>query len=409
MAHDEPRFHVPAPHVRPGDTPDFSHLDLQPAGEAKRPDPSVDGMETRELALGLIGVLDHNHQAVGDWNPELEPDVLREGLRHMMLTRAYDDRMLKLQRQGKMSFYMKSTGEEAVAVAAAMALDKGDMVFPSYRQQGILFARGRDIVDMMCHCISNSRDNLKGRQLPVHYTWAEGNFFSVSGNLATQFPQAVGYAMACQYKGDNQIAASWIGEGSTAEGDFHGALVLASTYKAPAILNVVNNQWAISTFHGIASGEAPTFALKGLGYGLASLRIDGNDFLAVYAATKWAAERARKGHGATVIESFTYRADAHSTSDDPSGYRPRGENETWPLGDPIARLKNHLIGLGEWDEERHTALEKELNELVIASYKEAESHGTLHDGPLSPVNSIFEDVYAEQDWRLRRQRQDLGV
>ncbi|WP_304073456.1 3-methyl-2-oxobutanoate dehydrogenase (2-methylpropanoyl-transferring) subunit alpha [Maricaulis maris] len=409
MAHTEPRFHVPAPHVRPGDTPDFSHIHIPPAGEAKRPDTSVAGMETQDLALGLVRVLDHNHQAVGEWNPKLDAGVLREGLRHMVLTRVYDDRMLKLQRQGKMSFYMKSTGEEAVAVAGAMAMSNDDMVFPSYRQQGILFARGRDIVDMMCHCISNSRDNLKGRQLPVHYTWAEGKFFSISGNLATQLPQAVGYAMACEYRGDGEIAATWIGDGSTAEGDFHGALVLASTYRAPVIVNVVNNQWAISTFQGIAAGEAPTFAYKGMGYGLASLRIDGNDFLAVYAATQWAAKRARDGHGATVIEHFTYRADAHSTSDDPSGYRPKGENAIWPLGDPIERLKQHLIGLGEWDEERHAALEKELNELVIASYKEAESHGTLHDGPLSPVESIFEDVYAEPDWRLRRQRQDLGV
>ena len=205
------------------------------------------------------------------------------------------------------------------------------------------------------------------------------------------------------------IAASWIGEGSSAEGDFHGALVLASTYKAPVILNVVNNQWAISTFQGVARGQGNTFAEKGLGYGLASLRIDGNDFLAVYAATQWAAERARAGHGATIIESFTYRADAHSTSDDPSGYRPKAEEEKWPLGDPVERLKQHQIGLGEWDEERHEALEKELNELVIASYKEAESHGTLHDGPLSPTHTIFEDVYVEPDWRLRRQRQDLGV
>ncbi|WP_291843114.1 thiamine pyrophosphate-dependent enzyme [Maricaulis sp.] len=409
MAHTEPRFHVPAPHVRPGDTPDFSHIVIPPAGEATRPDPSVHGMETQALALGLVRVLDHNHQAVGEWDPKLDADVLREGLRHMVLTRVYDDRMLKLQRQGKMSFYMKSTGEEAVAVAGAMAMSKDDMVFPSYRQQGILFARGRDIVEMMCHCISNSRDNLKGRQLPVHYTWAEGKFFSISGNLATQLPQAVGYAMACEYRGDGEIAATWIGDGSTAEGDFHGAMVLASTYRAPVIVNVVNNQWAISTFQGIAAGEAPTFAFKGLGYGVASLRIDGNDFLAVYAATQWAAKRAREGHGATVIEHFTYRADAHSTSDDPSGYRPKGENEIWPLGDPIERLKQHLIGLGEWDEARHAVLEKELNEMVIASYKEAESHGTLHDGPLSPVNSMFEDVYAEPDWRLRRQRQDLGV
>lgn len=409
MAHTEPRFHVPAPHARPGDTPDFSHIEIPPAGSARRPDPSIAGHETLDLALGLVRVLDHNHQAVGEWDPKLEPEILRQGLRHMVLTRVYDERMQKLQRQGKMSFYMKSMGEEAVSVAAGMALDRGDMVFPSYRQQGILFARDRDIVEMMCHCISNSRDNLKGRQLPVHYTWAEGNFFSISGNLATQFPQAVGYAMASQYKGEKRITASWIGDGSTAEGDFHGALTLASTYKAPVILNIVNNQWAISTFQGMAAGEGQTFALKGIGYGLASLRIDGNDFLAVYAATKWAAERARAGHGATVIESYTYRADAHSTSDDPSGYRPKGEADAWPLGDPVERLKNHLIGLGQWDEERHAALEKELDQLVIASYKEAESFGTLHDGPLSPVQSMFEDVYAEPDWRLRRQRRDLGV
>ena len=409
MSHGDPRFHVPVPPYRPGDAPDFSHLKLPKAGEAKRPNIDVAGVKTRDLALGLVGVLDHNHQAVGDWDPKLAPEVLREGLSHMVLTRIYDERMLKLQRQGKMSFYMKSTGEEAVAVAGAMALDRADMVFPSYRQQGILFARGRNIVDMMCHCISNSRDNLKGRQLPVHYTWAEGNFFTVSGNLGTQFPQAVGYAMGCAYKGDKRIAASWIGDGTTAEGDFHGALTLASTHRAPVVLNVVNNQWAISTNQSIALGDAPTFASKGLGYGLASMRVDGHDFLAVYAATQWAAERARKGHGATLLELFSYRGDAHSTSDDPTKYRPKEEFKSWPLGDPIERLKQHLIGLGEWDEERHEKLEEEMTRLVVKSYKEAESHGTLHDGPLAPTETIFEDVYAEQDWRLRRQRQDLGV
>ncbi|MEE2566184.1 thiamine pyrophosphate-dependent enzyme [Hyphobacterium marinum] len=409
MTASQPRYRVPAPKLRPGDAPDFSHLDIPAAGEAKRPGIDAGWAETQPLALGLIRALDHNHQAVGEWDPQLQPDVLREGLRHMVLTRVYDERMQKLQRQGKMSFYMKSTGEEAVSVAGAMAMRNSDMVFPSYRQQGILFVRGRDIVDMMCHCISNSRDNLKGRQLPVHYTWAEGNFFSISGNLGTQFPQAVGWAMGARYKGEDQVTASWIGDGTTAEGDFHSALTLASTYQAPVIFNVVNNQWAISTFQGVAAGDAPTFALKGLGYGLASLRVDGNDFLAVYAATQWAAERARAGHGATVIEHYTYRAGPHSTSDDPSGYRPKDEFEKWPLGDPILRLKNHLIGLGEWDEERHEKLEAALNELVVKSYKEAESHGTLHDGPLSPVPSIFEDVSADPDWRLVRQRQDLGV
>jgi 2-oxoisovalerate dehydrogenase E1 component alpha subunit len=409
MTDRQPRLHVPSPPFRPGDEPDFSGLDLQKAGEAKRPAPDAGWQETADLATGLVGVLDHNHQAVGEWDPGLNPEVLREGLRHMALTRVYDERMLKLQRQGKMSFYMKSTGEEAVGVAAAMALRKSDMVFPSYRQQGILFARGRDIVDMMCHCISNSRDNLKGRQLPVHYTWAEGNFFSISGNLGTQFPQAVGYAMGAACKGEDQVTASWIGDGTTAEGDFHAALTLASTYRAPVVLNVVNNQWAISTWQGIAKGDAPTFAAKGLGYGIASIRVDGNDFLAVYAATKWAAERARMGKGATMLELFTYRGDAHSTSDDPGRYRPKTEYTVWPLGDPIERLKNHLIGIGEWDEDRHETMVEELTALVVRSYKEAEGHGTLHDGPLAPTQTIFEDVYAEQDWRLRRQRQDLGV
>ena len=409
MPTGQSRFHVPAPPFRPGDEPDFSYLTLQKAGEAPRPDPLVAGAQTRDLATGLIAVLDHNHQAVGPWNPKLAPEALREGLSHMVLTRIYDERMLKLQRQGKMSFYMKSTGEEATAVAAAMALNPDDMVFPSYRQQGILFARGRDIVEMMCHCISNSRDNLKGRQLPVHYTWREGAFFTISGNLGTQFPQAVGYAMANAYKGDSAIAASWIGDGTTAEGDFHAALTLASTYRAPVILNVVNNQWAISTHQDIAVGDAPSFAAKGLGYGLASLRVDGNDFLAVYAATRWAAERARKGGGATLIELFTYRGDAHSTSDDPSKYRPKSEFERWPLGCPIERLKQHLIGRGEWDEDRHAKLEEQMTQLVVRSYKEAESYGTLHEGPLAPTETIFEDVYATPDWRLRRQRQDLGV
>ena len=409
MSNGDTRFHVPSPPFRPGDDPDFTHLNLPKAGEAKRPDPAVAPWDAKDLALGLVGVLDHNHQAVGEWDPKVKADVLREGLSHMVLTRIYDERMLKLQRQGKMSFYMKSTGEEAVAVAAAMALKHDDMIFPSYRQQGMLFARGRNIVDMMCHCISNSRDNLKGRQLPVHYTWAEGSFFTISGNLGTQFPQAVGYAMACAYKKEDRIAASWIGDGTTAEGDFHGALTLASTYRAPVLLNVVNNQWAISSYQGIALGDAPTFASKGLGYGLASIRVDGNDFLAVYAATQWAAERARAGHGATLLELFTYRADAHSTSDDPSKYRPKTEFDAWPLGDPIERLKQHLIGLGEWDEERHAALEDQMTKLVVKSYKEAESFGTLHEGPLAPTQTIFEDVYAKQDWRLKRQRQDLGV
>ncbi len=213
---------------------------------------------------------------------------------------------------------------------------------------------------MMYQIYSNAMDPLKGRQLPIMYSSKEYGFFSISGNLGTQFPQAVGWAMASAYKGDDRIAASWVGDGTTAEGDFHHALNFASVYRAPVILNVVNNQWAISSFSGIAGGDESTFAARAIGYGLPGLRVDGNDFLAVYAATRWAAERARSNLGATLIELYTYRVEGHSTSDDPSRYRPTDEAKAWPLGDPIERLKDHLIALGEWDEDRHQAAHAEL-------------------------------------------------
>jgi 2-oxoisovalerate dehydrogenase E1 component alpha subunit len=264
-------------------------------------------------------------------------------------------------------------------------------------------------VEMMNQVYSNEKDPLKGRQLPVMYSSKSHGFFSISGNLGTQFTQAVGWAMASAYKGDDRIASGNIGDGSTAEGDFHHALTFASVYRAPVILNVVNNQWAISSFQGIAGGEDAPFASRAIGYNLPALRVDGNDFLAVYAATEWAAERARANLGATVIEHFTYRAEGHSTSDDPARYRPTDEAKLWPLGDPIERLKLHLISLGEWSDEMQQALHEELVEEVRAAGKAAEANGTLHAGNRPSVKTMFEDVYKEMDWRLIRQRQELGV
>ncbi|MEG2731759.1 thiamine pyrophosphate-dependent dehydrogenase E1 component subunit alpha, partial [Brevundimonas sp.] len=193
---------------------------------------------------------------------------------------------------------------------------------PTYRQQSILMARDVPLVDLICQLLSNERDPLKGRQLPIMYSVKDFGFFTISGNLATQFIQGVGWGMASAIKGDTKIASAWIGDGATAESDFHTALTFAHVYRAPVILNVVNNQWAISTFQAIAGGEATTFAGRGVGCGIASLRVDGNDFYAVYAASAWAAERARRGLGPTMIEWVTYRAGPHSTSDDPSKYRP---------------------------------------------------------------------------------------
>src|SRR4029079_2568895 len=173
-----------------------------------------------------------------------------------------------------------------------------------------------------CQLMSNERDPMKGRQLPVMYSYKRAGFFTISGNLATQFIQAVGWAMASAIKEDDKIASGWIGDGATAEADFHTALTFAHVYRAPVILNVVNNQWAISSFQAIAGGEQTTFAARGVGCGIASLRVDGNDFLAVLAAWGVAAARSRATLAPTLIEWITYRGGAHSTSDDPSRYRP---------------------------------------------------------------------------------------
>jgi len=402
-------LNIPAPRHRPGEEPEFDDLDISNAGEVARPDVMMNSKDMYGYANSLIRVLDMKNNAVGEWDPKISADDMRKGLRDMLTTRLYDDRMLNMQRVGKMSFYMKSRGEEAVAVAQAMALDKKDMLFPSYRQQGLLISRGRDLLDMMNHCLSNSKDNCKGRQLPIMYTWRDGNFFSISGNLGTQFCQAVGWAVASAYKGEDAIASTWVGEGTTAEGDFHHGMTFAAVYNAPVLLNVVNNQWAISSFQGIAGGEKATFAARGVGYGMPGLRVDGNDFLAVYAVTKWAAERARNGGGPTLIEHFTYRASGHSTSDDPSKYRPEFEPEVWPLGDPVDRLKMHLIAIGEWSEERHNEAIKDITAVITKKYKEAESYGTLNSGERPEVSSMFEDVFKEQPDNLRRQRQQLGV
>ena len=400
-------LHVPEPQTRPGDEPDFTGLQLPAAGSVERPDISTPALQMRELAYGLIRVLDAEGRAVGPWNPRVDPETLRRGLKAMLLTRAFDDRMYRAQRQGKTSFYMKCTGEEAVACAQALVLTREDMCFPTYRQQGLLITRGYPLATMMNQIYSNASDPIKGRQLPVMYSSKEFGFFTISGNLGTQYPQAVGWAMASAYKGDDKIAAAWIGDGATAEGDFHSALTFASVYRAPVILNIVNNQWAISSYHGIAGGDQTTFAARGVGYGLPALRVDGNDFLAVYAATEWAAERARSNLGATVLELYTYRAAQHSTSDDPARYRPAEEAGGWPLGDPVLRLAAHLIGLGEWSNEQHKAYEAEAVEQVRAAGKAAEAVGTL--GQSRPeAATMFEDVYKEMDWRLLRQKREAG-
>ncbi|MES2015468.1 MAG: 3-methyl-2-oxobutanoate dehydrogenase (2-methylpropanoyl-transferring) subunit alpha [Pseudomonadota bacterium] len=410
MSKDQPlRLHVPEPTGRPGCETDFSYLRLSPAGAVRRPEVDILPMDTRDMAYSLVSVLDGEGNAVGPWVPELALETVRIGLRAMMKTRIFDSRMLLAQRQKKMSFYMQSLGEEAIGTAQALALRIDDMCFPTYRQQSILMVRDYPMVDMICQLMSNERDPLKGRQLPVMYSVKKAGFFSISGNLATQYIQAVGWAMASAIKGDTKIASAWIGDGATAEADFDTALTFAHVYRAPVILNVVNNQWAISTFQAIAGGEDTTFAARGVGCGIASLRVDGNDFLAVYSASCWAAQRARRNLGPTLIEWVTYRAGPHSTSDDPSKYRPADDATRFPLGDPIARLKQYLIKAGAWSEQEHEETQKALEAEVLAAQKEAEQYGSMASGSVFSPAEMFEGIYKDMPEHLRAQRQQLGI
>ncbi len=402
------RLHVPEPTGRPGRETDFSYLHLSKAGAVRKPPVDAVPADTGDLAYSLIRVLNDDGQAQGPWAPAVRTDQLRAGMRAMLKTRAYDARMVIAQRQKKISFYMMCLGEEAIAVAHAQALQQGDMCFPSYRQQGLLLARDDiDMVEMICQLMSNQRDPLKGRQLPVMYSYKRAGFFTISGNLATQFIQAVGWAMASAIKGDSKIASAWIGDGATAESDFHTALTFAHVYRSPVILNVVNNQWAISTFQAIAGGEATTFAARGVGCGIASLRVDGNDFLAVYAASQWAAERARNNLGPTLIEWVTYRGGAHSTSDDPSRYRPADDWSHFPLGDPVTRLAQHLELLGVWSKQEHEATRQELDAEVGAALKQAETYGSLSKGQLAGAATMFDDVFETVPAHLQMQRHQL--
>jgi 2-oxoisovalerate dehydrogenase E1 component alpha subunit len=393
-----------APH-RQGDQPRFHPFHVQP-GDLSRPDSLAPHSELREHANSLIRVLDDDGAAFGPWQPHVSPLQLRAGLETMLRARHFDIRMVAMQRQGRLSFHVSGKGEEATAVAGAMAFAPHDMLFPSYRQAGLLLVRGMPMLTMIGQLIGNRCDNTKGRQMPAHYSWRAGNVVSISSPVGTQFPQAVGAAMAFAYRGERRVTGAWIGDGTSAQGDFHHALNFASVFRPPCVLHVVDNQWAISTHRNIATGGA-TFAARADAYHVPGLRVDGNDFLAVLAAESWAVERARRGGGPTLIELLTYRHDAHSTSDDPTQYRAADEAAHWPGGDPIERLSRHLIRAGYWSEDAQRELSAALEQEAAEAFRQAESFGTVASGLGHADESMFEDVYATAPAQLREQLREL--
>lgn len=318
----------------------------------------------------------------------------------MHYIRLLDERMVSSQRQGRISFYLACTGEEAAIIGSAAALDDNDMVMTQYREQGVLAYRGYTSEQFMNQLFSNGLDPNKGRQMPIHYGDKALNFMTVSSPLGTQIPQAAGYAYGQKMAGQPAITICYFGEGAASEGDFHAGLNMAAVLNCPAIFFCRNNGYAISTptseqfaGDGIAS--------RGVGYGVKTIRVDGNDALAVYIATQQAREIALKEHCPVLIEAMTYRLAAHSTSDDPSGYRASEEEAIWQAKDPIIRLEAHLQQQGWYDKARIDAYCQHHREAILAALKVAEKQ------PKAPLSELVTDVYAQVPSHLAAQRDEL--
>ena len=326
----------------------------------------------------------------------ISQEDLIKGYKVMLTTRLVDDRMIKIQRQGLISFALSSLGEEACAVASAAALDSDDWMYPQYRELGIMFWRGFTIQQYIHHMFGDNLDLTKGRQMPNHFGSRDLNVVTVSSPIATQIPHAAGAAYAMMLQGEKSIAICYFGEGATSEGDFHSGVNIAAIKKAPVIFFCRNNGYAISTpaNHQFASeGIAP----KGEGYGIITFRVDGNDFFAIHDAVTQAKGLCLEGKGPILIEAMTYRLGAHSTSDDPSLYRSEEEVAFWSKKCPILRLRRYLIEKGFWDDKKEQESIDEINQEITHSITIAKNT------PKPDLKSMIEDVYFEIPLALQEQ------
>ncbi len=332
--------------------------------------------------------------------PDIDQALATKIYQSLAFHRVLDERMVASQRQGRLSFYMTALGEEATSVGGAAGLEPQDMIMMQYREQGALIYRGFALDDLMNQLFSNAGDLGKGRQMPIHYGSKALNCMTVSSPLATQIPQATGYAYGQKLHGLDAVTICYFGEGAASEGDFHAGLNMAAVQKAPVIFFCRNNGYAISTpsdeqfkGNGIAS--------RGVGYGIKTIRIDGNDILAVLKATQLARAYAVKESKPVLIEAMSYRLGAHSTSDDPSGYRTKEEEAKWQSHDPILRMKSWMLKQNWWDEAQETTLFEQYREQVLAAVKVAEVIDKPH------IDTLITDVYDVPTSQLQAQLDEV--
>ncbi len=329
-------------------------------------------------------------------DPRIPDETLLKIYRTMHLTRAFDERGMNLQRQGRIHFYLACTGQEAASIASTAALTEGDWVAPSYREPGCAIYRGATLKSMMNQLFGNAWDLTKGRQMPVHYSFKAQNFISISSPIGTQIVQATGVAMAMRIKREKKCVMTFMGDGGTSSNDFHTGLNFAGVYKSPVIFICENNGWAIS-LPVSKQTASETIAQKAVAYGMPGVRVDGNDALAMYKVTAEARERGLRGEGPTFIEAVTYRMTGHSSSDDPRRYRPESYTEQCAKLDPLVRLRRYLENRNLWDDEKEEALKTKARDEVNDAVKEAERV------PRPELESLFSDVYAEMPRALREQ------
>jgi 2-oxoisovalerate dehydrogenase E1 component alpha subunit len=334
------------------------------------------------------------------FDPHIAPEEVVAIYKHLVLVRTLDERLVTLQRQGRIGFHIGSLGEEAAIIGSAAALRGSDWLFPCYREFGAALWRGMTLQSYMNNMFGNSADPAKGRQMPDHYTCRAAKFGSISSPIGTQITQAVGFAWAAKMKKEDLATIVYFGEGATSSSEFHNGMNFAGVFKTPTVFFCRNNGWAISV-PVERQTASESFAVKGVAYGIPGVRCDGNDLFAVYKVTKDAIAHAAAGKGPMIIEAMTYRLSGHSTSDDPKAYRKEGEVEQWKKRDPIARLLKHLQLKNLWDDDKQKALEAAIDAQIKDAVANAEKT------PPPALESMFEDVYAEPPWHLQEQRAAL--
>lgn len=363
----------------------------RPSKSSATPDPYEVG------PLGLFQLVDENGKEVNTV-PALPDGLAVRLLESMLFQRALDQRMLNLQRQGRIGFYGTAKGQEGATLGSGAAFDEGDWMFPALREGAIALWRGMALTRYIAQCFGNSADQTLGRQMPCHYSDDTTRWVSLSSPIATQVSQAAGAARAVQVRGDKDVVvAGYLGDGATSENDFHAGLNFAGVWKAPVVFVCQNNQWAISVPIGMQTASE-TLAVKAEAYGMPGLRVDGNDVLACYVATRKARERALAGEGPTFVECLTYRLGGHSSSDDPTKYRDESEAAVWEQRDPLLRHRTWLTNRGEWTAEREEDFLSDAGKRISEAIKTVEASEPV------AVESLFTDVWATMPALLQDQR-----